>query len=103
MTTSDQESSSDIAVRLVGCTARSRGPQRRRTTTPSRLLTCSNSKSIRSTLEASRLRRRPGQQNNGWRSWTNSPPAFEATYRSDPVRKSNGSLGEWPVNEVQTN
>jgi hypothetical protein len=28
---------------------------------------------------------------------------LEATYRSDPVRKSNGSLGEWPVNEVQTN
>jgi hypothetical protein len=35
MTTSDQESFSDIALRLVGPTARSRGQQRRRTTTPS--------------------------------------------------------------------
>ena len=96
MTTSDQESSSDIALRLVGCSARSRGQQRRHTTTPGRLLTCS--KSIRSTLEASRPYRRPGQQNNGWRSWTNSPPALKPPIAVTPVRKSNGSLGEWPVN-----
>jgi hypothetical protein len=90
MTTSDQESSSDIAVRLVALY---------REVARAAAETYHHAKQTGDLFEIDPVH--PGDlaalskaraAENGWRSLTNSPPAFEATYRSDPVRKSNGSL-----------
>jgi hypothetical protein len=106
MTTSDQESSSDesssdIMLRLVGLY---REAAQATAETYHHVKQAADLFEIDpSTLKASRRCRRPGQQNNGWRSWTTSPPALKPPIAVTPARKSNGSLTEWPLNGSSTN